>query len=625
MASVELVLVRRNYSLGYFLYFKPMKSTLILVLFCLGLSLGVAQTKYTKEIEEQIKRVENSLSGRVKINGKTYNLQERMAHFKVKGLSIAVVQNYKIVWAKGYGWADEKEKRLVSTQTLFEPGSISKSLNAVAVLKLVQDKKLDLYTDINTYLKSWKFPYDSVSNNKKITLANLLSHSAGLGVHGFPGYDRKEAIPTLMEVLDGKKPSNTPAVRSEFEPGLKFKYSGGGTTISQLIITDVTNQPYDKFLYDNVLKLMGMVNSTYAQPLPKDKWKLAAAGYYADGREVPNKFHVYPEQGAAGLWMTPSDLCNYIIETQWAYQGKSSKVLNQEMTKLRLTPYLDESSALGVFIEDRGGVKYFQHGAGNEGFRGQYYGSLEGGNGVAVFVNSDNGTILFELINSVAEVYKWKNFYFPEVKNVITVPEAVLKNYEGIYLFEDKYAIVLPKEDGHYYLTDGVYSKMYFTSEKEFFNEEFLAEKTFLTDASGHVTGFSRKVKGKEYTQAVRVENADTLSLPGYQLNTMGWYLLENKQYDKAISFLNRGIKLMPDDPIATGNLGHCYLFKGDFNKAIKLYQDFLFRAVGPYENVKDMIAQDFVFFKNNGFDTGLMDRAFAELKLVIPEAYKQK
>ncbi|MBL7903174.1 MAG: serine hydrolase [Bacteroidia bacterium] len=602
-----------------------MKRLQILVLLAITWVQLTAQTKYSKEIEDQIKLVENGLSGRVKINGKTYNLQERMAHFKVKGLSIAVIHNYKIVWAKGYGWADEKEKRPVNTQTLFEPGSISKSLNAVAVLKLVQDKKLDLYADINTYLKSWKFPYDSVSKNKKITLANLLSHSAGLSVHGFPGYDRKDKIPTLVEILDGKKPANTPAVRSEFEPGLKFKYSGGGTTISQLIVSDVTNQPYDQFLYETVLKPIGMVNSTYTQPLPKDKLKFAATGYYTDGREVPNKFHVYPEQGAAGLWMTPSDLCNYIIETQWAYQGKSSKVLNQEMTKLRLTPYLDESSALGVFIEDRAGVKYFQHGAGNEGFRGQYYGSLEGGNGVAVFVNSDNGAILFEVINSVAEVYKWKNFYFPEAKNVVTVPEAVLKTYEGIYLFEDKYAIVLPKEDGYYYLTDGVYSKMHFTSETEFFNEEFLAEKKFLRDTSGKVNGFTRQVRGKTFPQAIKVENADTLSLPAYQLNTIGWYLLENKQYDNAISFLNSGIKRMPEDPIATGNLGHCYLFKGDFNKAIELYRDFLFRAVGPYENVKDMISQDFVFFKNNGFDTGLMDKAFAELKLEIPEAYKQK
>ncbi len=608
----------------YILYFISMKKAILLACLSLGLQLASAQTKFTREIEEQIKLVENGLSGRVKINGNTYNLHERMRHFKVKGLSIAVIQNYQIIWAKGYGWADEKEKRPVSTQTLFEPGSISKSLNALAVLKLVQGNQLDLNADINSYLTSWKFPYDSLSRNKKITLANLLSHSAGLGVHGFPGYNREEVIPTLIEVLDGKKPANTPAVRSEFEPGLKFKYSGGGTTISQLIITDVTKQAYDKFLYDTILKPMGMLNSTYSQPLPKEKCKLAATGYNRDGREVPNKFHVYPEQGAAGLWTTPSDICKYIIETQLAYQGKSAKVLNQKMTQLRLTPYLDESSALGVFIENRGGVKYFQHGAGNEGFRGQYYGSLEGGNGVAVFVNSDNGAILFEIINSVAEVYKWKNFYSPEVKHVVTVPEPVLKRYEGVYLFEDKYAIVLPKEDGYYFLSDGVYSKMFFTSEEEFFNEEFLAEKRFTKDTTGRVVGFSRKVRGKLLAPARRVENVDSLKAPPYQLNTIGWYLLENKQFDKAINFLNRGITLLPEDPIAIGNLGHCYLFKGDFDKAIQLYKEFLMKAVGPYESVNDMISQDFVFFKNNGFDTVLMDRAFAELKLKIPEAYKQ-
>ena len=118
------------------------------------------------------------------------------------------------------------------------------------------------------YLTSWKFPYDSVSNNKKITLAQILSHSAGLGVHGFPGYDLLAKIPTVPQVLDGVPPANTSAVRSEMEPGLKFQYSGGGTTIAQLIVSDVAKQPYDVYMYANVLKPMGMVNSFYTQPPP---------------------------------------------------------------------------------------------------------------------------------------------------------------------------------------------------------------------------------------------------------------------------------------------------------------------------------------------------------------------
>ena len=368
-----------------------MKKILLFLVVLFHVSGLKAQSTYSKEVEEQIKQFENNLAGRVQIKGKeTFNIADRMAHYKVMGLSIAVVKDYKVVWAKGYGWADEKEKRPVTTATLFEPGSISKSLNAVGLLKLVQDKKLDLYTDINSYLTSWKFPYDEVSNNRKITLAQLLSHSAGLGVHGFPGYDLMEKIPTVPQVLDGQPPANTPAVRSLFEPGTKFQYSGGGTTISQLILTDVTHLPYDQFMYENVLKPIGMVNSFYTQPPPMDKRHLCATGYHNNGSAVPNRFHVYPEQGAAGLWMTPSDLCQFIIETQLAYEGNSSKVLTQEMTKLQLTPYNDVSSALGVFIDNRDGTLYFQHSAGNEGFCGQFYGSMEDGNGVAVFLNTDD-------------------------------------------------------------------------------------------------------------------------------------------------------------------------------------------------------------------------------------------
>lgn len=584
-----------------------------------------AQNTYSKEVLEQIKQVENSLAGRIKINGKGYNLLERMAYYKVRGLSVAVVNNYQVVWAKGYGWADEKEKRPVTPQTLFEPGSISKSLNAVGVLKLVQDKKLDLNADINTYLTSWKFPYDSLSKNKKITLAQLLSHSAGLSVHGFPGYDRKEKIPTLPEVLDGKKPANTPAVRSEFEPGLRFQYSGGGTTISQLILKDVTHEDYAQFMYNTVLKPMGMVNSSYNQPPANDKLKLVATGYYEDGREVEHQFHVYPEQAAAGLWMNPSDLCHYIIETQLSYEGKSSKVLTPEMTRLRLTPYNDKSSALGVFIEERGASTYFQHGAGNEGFRGQYYGSLEGGNGVAVFVNSDNGNILYEVINAVAETYNWKDFYKPITKNEITVPEVELAKYTGTYLFEGLLATVLKMEDGYYYLSDGIYSKMHFTTTKDFFNEEFQSEKTFLFDEQGNVTGFLRKVNGKEFPTATKITRADTIHAKPGQINNMGWYLLENKKFDLALQFLKRGLELEPEDYAAVGNIGHCYLFKNEYDKALVSYKEFLSKVKESDPRMKNMISQDFVLFKSKGFDTKLMDKAFVDLYLEVPPAYKAK
>ena len=593
-----------------------MKKIVTTIVFFCALSIASAQTPYLKAVNEQIKQVENSLAGWFVVNGKANNILDRMAFFKVKGLSIAVVQNYTVVWAKGYGWADKAEKRPVTISTLFEPGSISKSLNAVGVLKLVQDKKLDLHTDINDYLRSWKIPYDSLSKGKKITMAHLLSHTAGLSVHGFPGYARNSKIPSLPAVLDGTAPANTSAVRSEFEPGLQFQYSGGGTTISQLIVTDLTQQPYDQFIFDNVLKPMGMLNSSYSQPPAKEKLKNVATGYRADGTEVEMKFHVYPEQAAAGLWTTPTDLCRYIIETQLAYEGKSSKVLNQEMTKLRLTPYIDQSSALGVFIDNHNGFKYFQHDAGNEGFRGAYLGSMEGGNGVAIFVNSDNVNILPELLNSVASVYNWKGFDKPVSIALKNIPDSLSQKYVGVYLYEGLIADVTKKPDGLYFWTGGQDAKMYFTSDKDFINMEFLAEKSFLTDGHGNVTGYGRKANGKEYPPATKITRVDTLQAKGGQLNNFGWHLLETKRFDAAIAYLSRGIELEPNDIAAFGNLAHCYLFKNEFDKAIQLYRAFLAKKPAEEAYFKSTIKQDFDLFRGKGFDKALMDKVTAALQL---------
>jgi CubicO group peptidase (beta-lactamase class C family) len=584
-----------------------------------------AQQTYSPEIEAQIKQFENSLAGRVKIKGnETYSLEERMAHYKVKGLSIAVVQDYKVIWAKGYGWADENEKRLVTPETLFEPGSISKSLNAVGVLKLVQDKKLDLHTDINSYLTSWKFPYDSISNGKMITLAQLLSHSAGLSVHGFPGYDLMAEIPTVPQVLNGEPPANTSAVRSMFEPGTKFQYSGGGTTISQLIITDVTHQSYDAFMYENVLKPIGMIHSSYAQPPPEAKRKWCASGYRADGSPVPHKFHVYPEQGAAGLWMTPSDLCEYIIETQLAYEGKSAKVLNQEMTKLRLTPYNDMSAALGVFIDNFNGNLYFQHSAGNDGFCGQYYGSLEAGKGVAVFLNSEAYAFLPEIINSVATVYDWKGFYEPLHKKVVKVSDKILQKYIGVYVVEkDRFTNIVKKDDGYYLYADGTFSKMHFTNKADFFNMEFSTEKHFIKDASGKVTGYLRTADGKELPSAVKVLNRDTLQGNAEFFNAIGWSFLENRNYTEAIQYCKRGLDLHPESLYIAGNLAHAYLFSGKYQAAMEIYSSHMGEALLPAFSWTDMINQDFIFFSNNGFDPKPMNSVFTELKIDVPDGFK--
>jgi CubicO group peptidase (beta-lactamase class C family) len=599
----------------------------ISILFIAILLLGpkvFSQENFSQETLNKIKEIENNISGNVLVNDeKPGTITERMAKYKVKGLSIAVIHDYKIVWAKGYGWADEAEKRSVTTATLFEPGSISKSLNAVGILKLTQDKKLDLYTDINIYLNSWKFPYDSLSKGKIITLANLLSHTGGLSTHGFPGHNINGAIPTLLQVLDGKTPAVTPAVRSLFEPGLKYQYSGGGTSISQLILTDIVKQPYDAWMYENVLKPIGMMNSTYAQPPAKEIRHLCASAYNRDGSPILGKFHVYPEQAAAGLWMTPTDLCNYIIDMQLAYQGKASKVLNAEMVKLHLTPYNNGPTAMGTFIDDLKGAKYFQHSAGNDGFCGQFYGSLDEGYGVAIFLNTDYGKILPEVVNSVAKAYNWKNFYKePQRKKSIAVDEKIIKRYEGIYLFDDSWAAIGKKDNEYHFYTSWSYAKMYFTTPTSFFNEEFQAVKEFLKDEKGNILGYSRTVDGKEFPRATKITNPDTVKLANQLLNDIGWYFFESKKYREALTYFRRGVQLYPADLSMLVNMAHMYLFNNEYKNARDIYKAHLADTVKQGYSWVDLMRDDFVYFKDKNYDMTLFEKVFAELKVKKPNGY---
>lgn len=455
--------------------------------------------KYSKAIQSKIEQVENNLSGWVQSENKPqkWTLEERMKFYHANGVSIAVIKDYKIEWVKGYGWADSLEQKPVRTKTLFQAGSNSKSLNAIGILKLVQEGKLNLHGDINDYLKTWKFPYDSLSKGKKITIANLLSHTGGISVHGYYGYKRGEKIPTIVQILNGQKPANSEAVSSMYEPSLKYEYSGGGTTISQLIIEDVTGKPYDEYMWKNVLKPLGMTNSFYTQPPLSSKQGMLATGYYNNGKTVEGKYHIYPEQAAAGLWTTPTDLAKYVIETQLSLQGKSQKVLSKEMTKIRLTPYIDGKSALGVFIINKNGVKNFEHGGVDEGFVSQYIGTMEGGNGVVVMTNTYNTDLFDEIIRGVASVYNWKNAYTPEIKKEIYITGEDLLPYLGKYGSGDFIWSIIKKENDIYLsINDNQYWgtcmwKIHFTNENIFFITEKNSEFLFVRDLSGKITALN--------------------------------------------------------------------------------------------------------------------------------------
>lgn len=459
---------------------------------------------YSKDIEQKIKQVETSLSGWVQMQDSSlWNLQDRMAYYHVPGVSIAVIKDNKIEWARGYGLADSIDKRKVTTTTRFQAASISKSLNAMGVLRLAAQKKLDLNRDVNDYLTSWKLPADSLTKDQKVTIARLLSHTAGLSVHGFRGYSKGDSIPTDNEILDGKRPSNSPAVRSIFVPGTKYQYSGGGTMITKKLILDNTNVPYDKYMDQFVLKPLGMVHSSYTQPAPASVLPQLASAYNMTA-QVPDKFNIYPEQSPDGLWTTPEDLGRFIIETQNSLTGKSNKVLSKEMTTTMLTPVLEKNgAALGVFIDERGGQKYFRHGGSNNGFKCEYIASIENGSGMVVMTNSDEYSIIPEIINSVATVYGWKDFYKPAIKKIVQPDTSKLKDYAGEYKIVST-TIRFKLDGGHLYINQdkSPYSRVYFTSDDTFFI--YMAPNStisFVRNEQGKVTHISIK-EGKNEMKA---------------------------------------------------------------------------------------------------------------------------
>jgi CubicO group peptidase (beta-lactamase class C family) len=334
-------------------------------------------------------------------------IAKRMQERQITGLSLAIIQDGKIVKAQGYGFTDKTNKIAVMPDTLFQAGSVSKPVAASGALHLVEKGHLSLDSDVNTRLRTWKVPENEFTKEKKVTLRNILSHSAGLTVHGFPGYATDSNMPTLVQILDGVKPANTPAIRVDIVPGSKMRYSGGGYVVLQQLIMDVTDQAFPKFMHDTVLQPLGMTNSTYEQPLPQDMAARAATGYYSDGRAVPGRWHIYPEMAPAGLWTTASDLARFDIGIQQAIAGKSNSVISQSMARQMLTQQKD-NAGLGLFLQGTGEKLVFMHNGRDEGFDAEMVAFANTGKGAVVMINAnDDSGVSKEIIEAIGKEYHW--------------------------------------------------------------------------------------------------------------------------------------------------------------------------------------------------------------------------
>lgn len=301
-----------------------MKTCLVLSLTFLSLSAIAADDPL---LAQRIAAVERGLQPAVLLQGAPsvrLTLEDEMKRLGVPGASIAVIHAGEIEWAKGYGVVTPGGAAVTPT-TLFQAGSISKPVAAFAALKMAENGTLALDRDVNAYGTRWKL--SNRAGGGPVTLRQLLSHTAGTTVHGFPGYAQGDKVPTLVQVLDGTAPANTSRVYVSTAPGTRFRYSGGGYEVAQFLMVEQGKKDFARLLQDTVLTPLGMKDSTFAQPLPAALLARAALPHDGNGKPIAGGPHTYPEQAAAGLWTTPSDLATFAIEVKRSAVGQSNKVL----------------------------------------------------------------------------------------------------------------------------------------------------------------------------------------------------------------------------------------------------------------------------------------------------------
>jgi CubicO group peptidase (beta-lactamase class C family) len=338
-------------------------------------------------------------------------IEEMLDYYHVPGVSIAMIKDFQIDRLEVYGVKDLTSKEQVTEQTLFQAASISKSVSAVTAMKLVQDGKINLDDNINDVLTSWQVADNAFTTVEKVTLRRLLSHTAGTTAHGFRGYLYTEELPTLIQILNGTPPANSPPVVVDVVPGTLFRYSNHGFCILQQAVMDVEQKDFPAIQQETVLTPLSMLSSTFEQPLPEARRGNAATGHYTNGTAIPGGHYIYPEMAAAGLWATPADLARFLIEMQLSLAGRSNLVLTRVNAELMLTPVLSEGYGLGFTLSNINGETYFGHSGVTGGFRCIMRAHKTAGVGAVVMTNSENGDAFYTaLMGFIGQSEGWPGY-----------------------------------------------------------------------------------------------------------------------------------------------------------------------------------------------------------------------
>ena len=472
------------------------------------LAIALPLCTFAQNIDPRILQVENGLSphiiNAIGENNVPQHILKRMHSTKVQGMGIAVVDNGRIAWSKGYGLKDATSPDSVTVNTLFQCASIGKVITALAAMKLVEQGKIGLDQDINQKLKSWKLPENSFTESKKVTLRMLLSHSAGLDDgYGFEGYYPGSKIPTLTEMLSARPPANNKKqLEVKTVPGAQERYSGGGYLIIQQLIEDISGTTFADYVQKQFFGPLQMEQTTYTH-YPDTELKMdIARGHEDNGKIDPKrKYNLYPEMAAAGPWTTPTDLAKLIVAIYQAGKGENKTLPGPELITQMLTPQLN-AMGLGLNLKGADQVLGYWHAGNNAGYTGMLFAITSTGQGAVVLTNSNSGEYLaLEVVRSIANAYNW-----PVMKTITEQPLENIQSYLGLYKVGDKAALIfIQQKNGLHFNKVGSKTsyRLYRSADGSFrmIEKPDNLKFTFQNDDSGNITG------------ATMYENAGTVNV----------------------------------------------------------------------------------------------------------------
>lgn len=579
---------------------KPQLSALFVLLLAAGqLACGREGNIVEREnaaLAVRVERIESSMVPHFRMTGEEFGpLSERMRFFNVSGVAIAVIQDFEVAWAKGYGQA--AEGRPMTADTLVQAGEVSTAVTSVGALKLVEAGKLHLDQPIHNFLADWKPPTHQLDGESVLNLRRLLSNTGGVSEASFPGYPSSMAIPTLAQVELGATPARNRPIELLAAPESAVAISAGGYVVVQQAMVDRSGLSFESWMRNQVLNPFGMSSSSFEQPLAAERRARAATGHYANGSAVEDGFLVYPELAANGLWTTANDLAHFGAGLQRSIRGGEEGLLATEGANSLATDQMGRQG-FGFSLATLGNSIYLQRSGSNAGFYVRLLLHRDNGYGVVFVANSSGaGPLADEVVATVAQEYAWEGFALTPPVSWLTLPTQKLDAFAGRYHLGGDRILKLTPQGDHLVasettrqFTDPVYPQ----ADDILFRLRFAVPLTFEFGEDGRAVSFS--LAGPNNTTIVRQRIPDEEPQPAElllageteralaayrqaglndprRLNIFGYQLLGLRRLREAVAVFELNTELFPSSPNELDSLAEAYVETGESAKAVTAYR----------------------------------------------------